>query len=238
MANGILVQPVRRVARSRDGRRSAFPSITSGLTPLCFLLAAGLFAGACTSATLVPVNAQDGIASVRHGELELRAEVQSGSHNLPDTITPIQIWVHNSSTRGVYVALHDISLVADGSATEPLEPSELQPRPLGLGLDPASPFVASSQGAVGAAPVPESGVGAPVSPYANGRDSEPLDPQRRAIQSSAFEGGFVAPGATERGMIYFPAPTRSGEKLTLRVRIRSGDGVPLQVLEIPYTLES
>jgi hypothetical protein len=184
------------------------------------------------------VSADDGIASVQKGQLELRAEVQSGSHNVPDTITPIQIWVHNSSATGVYLALHDISLVADGRSTEPLDPSELQPRPLGLGLDPASPFVAPSQGAVGAAPVPESGVGAPVSPYPNAPDSAPLDPQRRALQSSAFEGGFIAPGATERGMIYFPAPTRSGEKLTLRVRIRSGDGVPLQVLEIPYTLET
>jgi hypothetical protein len=231
MTDVTLVQPTlqRRSSRPRDSRRSALPSLA---------LAACLWGAACTSATLVPVSAEDGIASVQKGQLELRAEVQTGSHNVPDTITPIQIWVHNSSTTGVYLALHDISLVADGRATEPLEPSELQPRPLGLGLDPASPFVASSQGAVGAAPVPETGVGAPVSPHPNASDSAPLDPQRRAIQSSAFEGGFIAPGATERGMIYFPAPTHSGEKLTLRVRIRSGDGVPLQVLEIPYTLES
>jgi hypothetical protein len=239
VTNVLLVQPMRgRAERSGVGKRSAFSSFTIGRAPLCFALAACLFASACTSATLVPVSAEDGIASVQQGQLELRAEVQSGSHDVPDTITPIQIWVHNSSATGVYVALHDISLVANGSAAEPLEPSELRPRPLGLGLDPASPFVASSQGAVGAAPVPESGMGAPPSPYPNARDSEPLDPQRRALQSGAFEGGFIAPGATERGMIYFRAPTRSGEKLTLRVRIRSGDGVPLQVLEIPYTLES
>jgi hypothetical protein len=86
--------------------------------------------------------------------------------------------------------------------------------------------------------VPETGAGAPVSSYSNAEDAKSFDPQRRALQSSAFEGGFVAPGATERGLIYFPAPTRSGERLTLRVRVRSGDGVPLQVLEIPYTLES
>jgi len=231
MDNSMLVQPVRGrgAARARDAVRSAFPSIA---------LAACLFGAACNSAMLVPVSAEDGIASVHQGELELRAEVQAGSHNVPDTITPIQIWVHNASAAGVYVTLHDISLIAGGSSAEPLEPSSLQPRPRSLGLDPASPFVASSQGAVGAAPVPESGVGAPVSSYSSGRDSAPLDPQRRAIQSSSFEGGFIPPGGTERGMIYFPAPTRSGETLTLRVRVRSSDGVPLQVLEIPYTLES
>lgn len=232
MAKLILVQPRARgpsVPRSRNGK----PCTLSGL-----VLAVCLLGAACSSATLVPLNAEDGIASVRQGQLELRAEVRSGSYDVPDSITPIRIWVHNSSATGVYVTLHDISLVSDGSTSKPLDPSQLRPRPRSLGLDPTSPFVAPAQGAVGAAPVPETGAGAPVTSYSNTADATPFDPQRRAIQSSAFEGGFVAPGATERGMVYFPAPTRSGERLTLRVRVRSGDGVPLQVLEIPYSSQS
>jgi hypothetical protein len=71
MAKGLLVQP--KLRRQRVA------------------LAACLLAAACTSGTLVPLSVtEDGIASVRQGQLELRAEVQPGSHNLPDTITPIQ----------------------------------------------------------------------------------------------------------------------------------------------------
>ena len=32
------------------------------------------------------------------------------------------------------------------------------------------------------------------------------DPQQRQLQSSAFVGGFIGPGATERGLVYFPTP--------------------------------
>jgi hypothetical protein len=237
----LLVQPrARRVHVSRarpilSERLRASHGAFSGVA-----LAACLLGVACTSAMLVPLSpTEDGIASVHQGQLELRAQVQPGSYNVPDTITPIQIWVHNSAQSGVYVALDDIQLLAAGKAAEPLEPGSLRPRPLGVGLDPASPFAASSQGAVGAAPVvPESGMGMSAPTFANAKDAAPLDPQRRQIVESAFPGGLIAPGATERGFVYFPTPTETAAPLTLRVRIRSVDGVPLQTLEIPYALES
>jgi hypothetical protein len=81
-------------------------------------------------------------------------------------------------------------------------------------------------------------MGAPARSLAGARDVAAFDPQQREIQNSAFEGGFIAPGATERGMVYFSTPTGTSRRLTLRVRIRSGDGVPIQNLEIPYALES
>jgi len=258
MAHSILVQPMppgRPVPRSRCGRlcrlfrerlsegQGRGAGCRAGLIRQRYgafrgvVLAACLLGAACTSATLVPLYmTEDSIASVRQGRLELRAEVQPGSHNLPDTITPIQIWVHNATDMGVYLALQDIQLVAGESAAEPLEPSALRPRPSGVGMNPASPFAASSQGAAGAVPLPESGMGAPAPSFANARDAAPLDPQQRQLQASAFVGGFIAPGATERGLVYFPTPT--SQRLTLRVRIRSRDGVPIQNLEIPYALES
>jgi hypothetical protein len=217
---------------------------------LAALMGLPVIGAGCASTEIVPqVPTQDGVAVVQQSRLELRAEVQPGSHSVPNTLTPIMISVKNLADSSVNVSLDDIELelLEDGKTSEAVPPERIRPRPpAGLGLDPASPFAAQSPVTGGAGAAPSAGVPPPV-PDANvtyssdagrGRDvaEEPL---KRKIIDTAFTGGDIPSGQAREGLVYFQTPPKEVERLRLIVRVHAPDGqAPVEVLEIPFARES
>jgi hypothetical protein len=202
-----------------------------------------LLASACASLTeLVPlVPSRDGVAVVADSGLELSAKAQPGSHAIPLTLVPIQISIKNLAPTGVYVSLDDIELELEGEGTaEAVPPTRIKARrPVGLGIDPSSPFAsqAPTSGTAVAAPgggaIPETTVG-----YAAGK-SAVIDPVKREILDTAFWGGYIDTGETEEGLVYFARPPDDVARLRLRVRVRPrGSSAPVRTLEIPYSVQS
>jgi hypothetical protein len=200
-------------------------------------------ASACVSATdLVPlVPSQDGVVVVADSGLELSAKAQTGSHAVPRTLLPIKISIRNLAPAGVYVSLDDIELELEGEGTaEAVPPTRIKARrPIGLGIDPASPFAsqAPTSGTAAAAPgggaIPETTVG-----YAAGK-SAVVDPVKREILDTAFWGGYIDTGETEEGVVYFAKPPEDVSRLRLRVRVRPrGSSAPVRTLIIPYSVQS
>jgi hypothetical protein len=139
------------------------------------------------------------------------------------------------------VSLDDIELELEGEGTaEAVPPTRIRARrPVGLGIDPASPFAsqAPTSGTATAAPgggaIPETNVG-----YAAGK-SAVVDPVKREILDTAFWGGYIEPGETEEGLVYFARPPGDVARLRLRVRVRPrGSSAPVRTLEIPYSVQS
>jgi hypothetical protein len=200
------------------------------------------------------VPSQDGVAVVRESGVELRAEVQPGTHSVPNTFTPIKITLKNLAPSSVRVALEDIELelVQEGKTSEAVPPQRIKPRPpVGLGLDPASPFAAQAATSSAAVGTPGS---APVAPPAGGAVADPNltysadgsqgtdvshDPVRRTIVATAFTGGEIASGETQEGLVYFATPPKDVQLLRLRITVHSADGrAPVEVIEIPYAVQS
>jgi hypothetical protein len=211
------------------------------------IIAAPLLAAGCSTTELVPlVPSENGVAVVQKAELELKAEVQPGENSVPNTLTPIKISLTNLTPQAVHVSLDDIELelVESGKSSEPVPPQRIKPRPpVGLGVDPASPFAsqtatASAAGdapAVWIAPDPNTSFQADA---ARGRDVT-TDPVRREIMQTAFTGGEIASGETEEGLLYFATPPKHVERLRLVVRVRAAEGqLPPKTIEIPYAVKS
>jgi hypothetical protein len=211
------------------------------------LVAAPLLGVGCSTTELVPlVPSEDGVAVVREAQLELKAEVQPGENSVPNTLTPIKIALTNLAPQSVHVALHDIELqlVDNGKTSEAVLPERIKPRPpVGLGVDPASPF--ASQTATSSAAVnPPAAAIAPdpnttfQADAAHGKDVT-TDPVRREIIATAFTGGEIASGATEEGLVYFATPSKRVERLRLVVRVRTPEGQGrAATIEIPYAVKS
>lgn len=221
------------------------------------IVCAPLLVLACASTELVPlVPSEDGVAVVRESQLELKAEVQPGENSVPNTLTPIKIALTNLAPNSVHVSLDDIELellepattepgaaLSDGATSEPVPPQRIKPRPpVGLGVDPASPFAsqtATSSASVNppaAAIVPD-----PNTSYqadaAHGNDVT-TEPVRREIIATAFTGGEIASGETEEGLVYFATPSKKVERLRLIVRVHAADGrTPIETIEIPYAVK-
>jgi hypothetical protein len=128
--------------------------------------------------------------------------------------------------------------VEEGVTSEAVPPQRIKPRrPVGLGIDPASPF-ASQAPTSGAAIAPQgsSSVIEPSTAYTTGAGKGgPGDPAKREIMEQAFDGGFIDSGEKEQGLVYFERPPRDVSRLRLRVRVHTaGGGAPVEVLEIPY----
>jgi hypothetical protein len=200
----------------------------------------------CSSTQLVPlVPNERGVAVVQEALLELKAEVQPGENSVPNTLTPIEIALTNRARSSVHVSLDDIQLqlIENGQSSEPVPPQRVKPRPpVGLGVDPASPFAsqtATSSAAVNppaAAIVPDPNISFQ-SDAAQGKDVT-TDAVRREIIATAFTGGDIASGETAEGLVYFPTPPKRVERLRLIVRVHAPDGqLPVQTIEIPYAVK-
>jgi hypothetical protein len=197
----------------------------------------------CAGTELAPTapNA-DGTAVARTSSVEVRAQVRPAHPDVPDSLEPIEISVKNLTPGSISVALADIELVAaEGSAPAVLPETIRLRRPLGLGIDPASPFAATAAASSAAA---TDGVARersgpmfePSETYAVGADA---DPRRREIVDAAFTGGSIDRGQTERGVVYFDTRSIEGDRVNLRVVVRAGsDRGVSQVLEIPFSIES
>jgi hypothetical protein len=211
------------------------------------MLAAPLLGLACSTTELVPlVPSEDGVAVVQEAQLQLKAEVQPGEHSVPSTLTPIEIALTNLAPDSVRVSLDDIELqlVETGKISEPVPPQRIKPRPpVGLGVDPASPFASQTAASSPAVNPPA----ARITPDPNtsfqadaarGRDVT-TDPLRRQIIATAFTGGEIASGETEEGLVYFATPPKHVERLRLIVRVRTPEGqLPAATIEIPYAVKS
>lgn len=214
---------------------------------LVAIAAAPLLGLACSTTELVPlVPSEDGVAVVQKARLELKAEVMPGENSVPNTLTPIKISLTNLAPESVHVALDDIELelVENGKTSEAVPPERIKPRPpVGLGVDPASPF--ASQTATSSASVtPPAAALAPdpnttfQADAARGKDVT-TDPVRREIIATAFNGGEIASGATEEGLVYFATPSKHVERLRLIVRVHGSEGdMPAATIEIPYAVKS
>lgn len=207
---------------------------------LVAVAAAAAVASCVSQASLVPlVPYADGVAEVEEAGVVLRAKAKPGLPQLPPDVIPIRISIENKTDTGIYVDLDDIQLEGI-TRTFVLLPAEgLRPRPpVGLAMDPASPY-ASAQGAAALAyGLPSSGVGAfsmdPALPFSSGDGWR--SPVRRDLVMSAFNGGFIDVGESQHGLVFFKATSEATGPLTLRVRVHSGSGsAPVQTLEIPYT---
>lgn len=207
------------------------------------IVAGGSFLYGCASAELAPITPNtDGAAIARTSSVEVRAQVRPAHPDVPSSLVPIELSVKNLAPGAISVALRDIQLVAaDGSAQAILPETIPLRRPMGLGIDPASPFAtsgAATSGPTSAGPGRESGgpVFEPSETYALGHDA---DPRRRELIDGAFTGGAIESGGTQRGTIYFDTENIEADRVNLRVVVRAGsDRGVAQVLEIPFTVQS
>jgi hypothetical protein len=237
-ARRLSLEPQEKRTMSESSKMGAF---------VVAIAAAPLLGLACSTTELVPlVPSEDGVAVVQEAQLELKAEVQPGENSVPNTLTPIKISLKNLAPESVHVALDDIELelVENGKTSEAVPPQRIKPRPpIGLGVDPASPF--ASQTATSSASVnPPAAAIAPdpnttyQADAAHGKDVT-TDPVRREIIATAFTGGEIASGATEEGLVYFATPPKHIERLRLIVRVRARQGQnPPATIEIPYAVKS
>jgi hypothetical protein len=196
----------------------------------------------CAATELAPSapNA-DGTAVARTSSVEVRAQVRPAHPDVPESLEPIEISVRNLTPGAISVALSDIELVApDGRAPAILPETIRLRRPIGLGIDPASPFAApgtasSAAATEGIARGRSGPMFEPSETYALGADG---DPRRREIVDAAFTGGAIDRGETEQGVVYFDTRSIEAERVNLRVVVRAGsDRGVAQVLEIPFTIE-
>ena len=205
-----------------------------------------LLALGCSSTQLVPlVPNEHGVAVVREALLELKAQVQPGENSVPNTLTPIQIALTNRASSSVHVSLDDIELqlIENGQSSEPVPPQRIKPRPpVGLGVDPESPFASQTATSSAAVNPPAAAIAADPntsfqSDAAHGKDVT-TDPVRREIIATAFTGGEIASGETVEGLVYFATPPKHAERLRLVVRVHAHDGqLPVQTIEIPYAVK-
>jgi hypothetical protein len=219
--------------------RGLVACISQGCLPLC----SSVIWSCAPTPELVPlVPHQDGMAVVQTSGLELSAKVEPGSHAVPNTLVPIKIVIVNRAPGGVYVSLDDIELELEGAGqtSEAVPPQRIRARrPVGLGIDPTSPFAsqaptsATGVASPGGSSLSETSVG-----YAAGK-SAAIDPVKREILNTAFWGGYIKSGATQQGLVYFTKPPNDAGRLRLRVKVRpSGGDAPIQTLEIPYFIQS
>lgn len=222
--------------------RDISPSPVSSLDGwvIAVAVAAGVAVASCvSSAALVPlVPNDDGVVVVEQSGIVLSAEVKPGLQQVPHDVMPIRISIENKADSGIYVDLADIELSSAERTFEVLSAEEIQPRrPIGLSMDPASPY-ASAQGAAAVQYGTPGGVGAfNMDP---GLASSSGDGWRsstsRELVMSAFNGGFIDIGESRHGLVFFKTTPDVSGRLTLRVRVHEGSGsAPLQTLEIPYT---
>lgn len=192
-----------------------------------------------SSAALVPlVPHEDGVAVVQQSGIVLSAEAKQGLAQVPPDVIPIRISIENNAEAGIYVDLDDIQLEGMRSTFVLVPAEELRPRrPVGLSMDPASPY-ASAQGAAAVHYGGPGGVGAfsvdPALPYSSGDGFR--SSASRELVMSAFDGGYIDVGDRQQGLVFFKATTEATGRLTLRVRVHAGSGsAPVQTLEVPYS---
>lgn len=199
-----------------------------------------LLAG-CAGTQLIPVgtSADREISVVERSGIELTARVRPGLQHLPARITPIRINLTNQSGEGIYFDPQDVEFVL-GAGQAPLEtllPEELPPpRPLGLGIDPTSPY-ASARSAPAAAGAALGYFGlTPLNGFAVGVWHDPMT--WAWLMNTAFERSFIDAGESRSGYIYLKTPPQGLERIVLRVRVRSGAGSgAFETLEIPYATD-
>lgn len=199
---------------------------------------AAAVASCVSSAALVPlVPHEDGVAVVEQSGVVLSAEIKQ-LYEVPPEVTPIRISIQNKADTGIYVELDDIELEGTARTFEALPAQEIRPRrPLGLSMDPASPY-ASAQGAAALQyGLPGNRPNFNMDPtLAYGSGDGWRSATSRELVMSAFDGGYIDMGESQRGLVFFKATPEPNGRLTLRVRVRAGSGsAPVRTLEIPYT---
>jgi hypothetical protein len=194
----------------------------------------------CGGAQLVPLQPTSGKeALVVSAGIEVRADAEQHLASVPSSFIPLRITVRNTGATPIYIALDDIDLAGPDRELDAVPPASIPAhlRIASLGMDPGSPFLVQQT---------TSGSG----PRTGGRiESVLLEPGlgrlpgwsparervRLEISTSAFQGGVIGAGETRRGFVYFRTVPRDGERLTLRVGVRSSPlGAPASVVEIPY----
>lgn len=203
------------------------------------VFASGLLLSACT-AELVPLTpTPDGNARAERSGIEVQAEVESAREYIPRSLTPVKISVRNLSSQGVYVSLEDIRLVGEGTALSAVEPIDIEPRrPVPtMGVDPASPFAGSPVSSTIGIPLYKPGFGfnprSPAPDFQGYRSYREF--ARREIGKDAFDAGFIDSGEARQGYVYFQAPPEGVQRVSLEVRLHSGEGSgPGVIVDIPY----
>lgn len=206
---------------------------------IAIIVAGGAAVASCvSSAALVPlVPHEDGVAVVEQSGIVLSAEVKQ-LYEVPPDVTPIRISIQNNAGRGIYVELDDIELEGAAHTFRVLPAEEIRPRrPVGLSMDPASPY-ASAQGAAALQYGLPGGTGSfnvdPALAYASGDGWRSRT--SRELVMSAFDGGYIDIGESQHGLVFFKTTPEVSGRLTLRVRVHAGSGsAPLETLEVPYT---
>lgn len=217
---------------------STIPRLDGALIALA--IAGGAAAEGCvSSAALVPlVPHADGVAVVEKAGIVLSAEAKPGLLQVPPDVMPIRISIENKADNGIYVDLADIQLEGAANTFVLLAAEDIRPRrPVGLSMDPASPY-ASAQGAAALQyGLPGGTANFNVDPtlgYTSGDGWRSIT--SRELVMSAFEGGYIDVGESQRGLVFFKTTPDASGRLTLRVRVRAGSGsAPVETLEIPYT---
>lgn len=195
----------------------------------------------CAGTQLVPLGspAENDIAVVERSGIELTARVRPGLQHLPRRITPVRITLKNQSGEGIYFDPKEVELALGPgqAALETIPPEELPPpRPLGLGIDPTSPY-ASARGAPAAAGAALGYFGlTPLNGFAVGVWHDPMT--WAWLMNTAFDSSFIDSGESRAGYIYLKTPPQGVDRITLRVRVRSGAGSgAVETLEIPYAID-
>lgn len=204
------------------------------------VIAGGAAAVSCvSSAALVPlVPHEDGVAVVERSGIVLSAQAKSGLPQVPPDVMPIRISIENKAGSGIYVDPDDIELQGVGGTFALLRAEDIRPRrPVGLSMDPASPY-ASAQGAAAVQYGQPGGTATfnvdPTLGYTAGDGWR--SPESRELVMSAFDGGYIDVGERQQGLVFFKTTSEASGRLTLRVRVHAGAGsAPVETLEIPYT---
>ena len=206
----------------------------------CVAAGLALFAG-CTPPGLSAVRDADQSnrhrASLRQGAIEISADVggERPVAALPRNLTPVKVRITNTTDRGIHLSLDEVGLAGlDGTAAAI--------RVEGIHLWRPVPTMGALPGAPPALPhlVPirtlrDLKIGSPE--YFTALRGK--HPQKRALEKSALRDGYVEPGETVEGYVFFDhVPDDDAGRVRLRLRIRSGaHSGTLTDAEIPFAVD-
>lgn len=206
--------------------------------PAAFGFLTGLLVG-CSSPQLVPVSPMSGGTARAESEgiaVEAEPAARDEPSYLPADIEPLKVTIRNDSGRGIHIDLEAIELVGPSQTLATVSPLAIEPLPpiTGLGLDPASPL--TQAGPVGVDLRLQGSYFGPQRPFEYG--PQRLAARQAEIAAKAFDGGYIDSGDTQVGFLYFKAPYSAGERLTLVIPVRTGQGSgALTTLTLAFVVE-